>query len=87
MVVSYLLSFLGAGIAAGSNNIYMLIAGQAVIGVGFSSVALVYTVPSEILPRRWRPSKFAFVTTVADSADTFPVAQASINEVEALSMA
>ncbi len=60
MVVSYLLSFIGAAVAAGSKNMYMLIGGQAIIGVGFSSVALVYTVPSEVLPRRWRPSMFAF---------------------------
>jgi len=35
MVASYILSFIGCGIAAGARSMYMLIGGQAVIGVGF----------------------------------------------------
>ena len=51
------ISFIGAAIAPGSTNIYRLIAAQVLIGFGFSTVPLAYCVPSEILPRKWRPSK------------------------------
>jgi len=50
-------SFIGAAIAPGSKDIYRLIAAQTIIGVGFAAVPLAYAVPSEILPRRWRPRK------------------------------
>ena len=58
LVGSCIISFVGAAIAPGSNNIYRLIAAQTLIGVGFASVPLAYSVPSEILPRRWRPSTY-----------------------------
>ncbi|KAI5458796.1 putative siderophore iron transporter [Mariannaea sp. PMI_226] len=49
------LSFIGAAIAPGSKDIYRLIASQTLIGFGFATVPLAYSVPSEIVPRRWRP--------------------------------
>ncbi|UNI15994.1 hypothetical protein JDV02_002474 [Purpureocillium takamizusanense] len=49
------ISFVGCAIAPGSNTIYRLIGAQTLIGFGFASVPLAYCVPSEILPRRWRP--------------------------------
>jgi MFS family permease len=52
-----ILSFIGAAIAPGSANIYRLIGAQILIGFGFATVPLAYVVPSEILPRKWRPSK------------------------------
>ena len=52
------ISLIGAAIAPGSTDIYRLIAATVLIGVGFSSVGLAFAVPSEILPRKWRPSKF-----------------------------
>lgn len=57
LIGSCLISMIGSGIAPGSQNIYRLIAAQALIGFGFAGVPLTYTVPSEILPRKWRPSK------------------------------
>ena len=51
------LSFVGAGIAPGSRSIYRLIVAQILIGFGFATVPLAYCVPSEIVPRKWRPSK------------------------------
>ena len=51
-------SFVGAAIAPGSKDVYRLIAAQILIGVGFAAVPLAYAVPSEILPRKWRPRKF-----------------------------
>ena len=54
LVGSCLISFIGAGIAPGSQTIYRLIAAQVLIGFGFAVVPLAYAVPSEILPRRWR---------------------------------
>ncbi|KAH7394196.1 putative siderophore iron transporter [Phaeosphaeria sp. MPI-PUGE-AT-0046c] len=55
LVVTCLISFVGAGIAPGSHSIYRVIAAQTLIGFGFASVPLAYCIPSEILPRRWRP--------------------------------
>ena len=51
------IAFIGACIGPGSSNIYRLIGANILIGVGFASVPLAYTVPSEIVPRRWRPCK------------------------------
>jgi MFS family permease len=52
------ISFIGAAIAPGSKDIYRLIVAQILIGFGFATVPLAYCVPSEILPRKWRPSEF-----------------------------
>ena len=57
LVGSSAVSFIGACIAPGSSSIYRLIGANILIGVGFASVPLAYAVPSEILPRRWRPCK------------------------------
>lgn len=51
------IAFVGAAIAPGSASIYRLIGAQILIGFGFATVPLAYCVPSEILPRKWRPSK------------------------------
>lgn len=51
------ISFIGAAIAPGASDIYRVIAAQVLIGFGFATVPLAYAVPSEILPRKWRPSK------------------------------
>lgn len=56
IVGSCVLSMIGAGIAPGASTIYRVIAAQALLGVGLASVPLSYVVPSEILPRKWRPS-------------------------------
>jgi MFS family permease len=48
-------SFVGACIAPGSTSLYRLVGASVLIGIGFASVPLAYAVPSEILPRRWRP--------------------------------
>ncbi|KAJ6442541.1 siderophore iron transporter [Purpureocillium lavendulum] len=55
MVVCCVISFIGSAIAPGSESIYRLIVAQILIGFGFSSTALAYCVPSEILPKKWRP--------------------------------
>lgn len=57
LVGSSVISMIGAAIAPGSTDIYRLIVATVLIGVGFSSVGLAFAVPSEILPRKWRPSK------------------------------
>jgi MFS family permease len=56
LVGTTVIAFVGAAIAPGSGNIYRLIAAQTLLGFGFASSALAYAVPSEILPRKWRPS-------------------------------
>lgn len=57
LVVVCTISFIGACIAPGSSTIYRLIGANVLIGFGFAAVPLTYAVPSEILPRRWRPCK------------------------------
>ena len=57
LVSTCLISFVGSAIAPGSTSIYRVIVAQCLIGAGFAAVPLAYCVPSEILPRRWRPSK------------------------------
>ena len=59
LVGTSIISFIGAAIAPGSHDIYRLIVAQILIGFGFAAVPLAYCVPSEILPRRWRPSESA----------------------------
>ncbi|CAM1503636.1 Fc.00g012270.m01.CDS01 [Cosmosporella sp. VM-42] len=65
MVGSCVVSFIGSAIAPGSGNIYRLIVAQILIGFGFSSTALAYTVPSEILPKKWTPMVQASVNVAA----------------------
>ncbi|KAK5095834.1 hypothetical protein LTS08_007971 [Lithohypha guttulata] len=65
LVGSSLVSFVGAAIAPGSKDIYRLIASQVLIGFGFASVPLAYCVPSEILPRKWRPMAQAGINIAA----------------------
>lgn len=55
LVVGCAVSVIGAGIAPGSSNIYRLIIAQILQGIGFAANTLAYAVPSEIVPRRWRP--------------------------------
>ena len=57
LVTGSTISFIGAAIAPGSESIYRLIVAQILIGFGFATTPLAYCVPSEILPRKWRPSK------------------------------
>ena len=57
LVVPCVISFIGTAIAPGSGNIYRLIVAQILQGFGFAVVPLAYCVPSEICPRKWRPSK------------------------------
>jgi MFS family permease len=65
LVGSSVVSFIGSAIAPGSGNIYRLIVAQILIGVGFASVPLGYCVPSEILPRKWRPMAQACINVWA----------------------
>jgi hypothetical protein len=52
-----IISFIGSAIAPGSTSMPRLIVAQILIGFGFATVPLAYSVPSEIVPRKWRPSK------------------------------
>ncbi|KEF52257.1 uncharacterized protein A1O9_11497 [Exophiala aquamarina CBS 119918] len=58
-------AFIGCAIAPGSHSIDRLIAAQTLIGVGFAVVPLAYAVPSEILPRKWRPLAQGFCNSAA----------------------
>lgn len=42
------ISFIGAAIAPGANNIYRVIVAQILIGFGFAAVPLAYAIPSEV---------------------------------------
>lgn len=65
LVAACLLAFVGCAIAPGSHSIGRLIAAQTLIGVGFAGIPLAYCVPSEILPRRWRPMVQAVLNVAA----------------------
>ncbi len=78
LIVSCAIAFIGSGIAPGSGSIYRLIAAQTLIGVGFAAIPITFSIPSEILPRKWRPSKFsndAFGICQEMRSDLFLVAQ------------
>ncbi|KAI8936115.1 hypothetical protein NX059_007614 [Plenodomus lindquistii] len=61
---------IGSAIAPGSQSLYRVIVAQVIIGIGFSALPLGLSVPSEIMPRRWRPvcqgivNSFAWVGAV-----------------------
>ncbi|KEF62747.1 uncharacterized protein A1O9_00720 [Exophiala aquamarina CBS 119918] len=55
MVGACLTAFVGSAIGAGANSLWRLVFSQTLQGVGVAIVSVVYTVPAEILPRRWRP--------------------------------
>ncbi|KAL1653567.1 hypothetical protein SLS61_003713 [Didymella pomorum] len=75
LIATGVVAFIGCGIAPGSQDINRLIAAQALIGVGAASLPLVYVVPSEILPRRWRPVAQAGINvTSIIAASAGPVA-------------
>ncbi|KAN0112347.1 putative siderophore iron transporter [Hyaloscypha variabilis] len=59
------ISFIGAAIAPGSDTIYRLIVAQILVGFGFATVPLAYCVPSEILPKKWRPMVQASMNVAA----------------------
>ena len=65
LVGSCVISFIGSAIAPNSGSIFRLIAAQTLIGFGFAAVPLAYCVPSEILPRRWRPMAQAGINVAA----------------------
>ena len=58
LVGATVIAFIGSAMAPGSKSIGRLIAAQTLIGAGLAVIPLTFTVPSEILPRKWRPSKF-----------------------------
>lgn len=65
LVTTCMISFVGSAIAPGAQSIFRLIGAQVLIGVGFAAVPLAYCVPSEILPRRWRPMAQALMNVAA----------------------
>ena len=58
MISMSLVPFVGAAIAPTSANIHRVIGAQIMIGVGFATVPLAYSIPSEVFPRKWRPCEF-----------------------------
>lgn len=58
LIGASVVSFVGAAIAPRSTNIYTLIVAQILIGFSLAVIPLTYSIPSEILPRRWRPCEF-----------------------------
>ena len=48
LIVTCTISFIGAAIAPGANNIYRVIVAQILVGFGFAAVPLAYAIPSEV---------------------------------------
>ncbi|EXJ67988.1 uncharacterized protein A1O5_08602 [Cladophialophora psammophila CBS 110553] len=65
LVSTLTISFIGAGVCPGSQTMYRLIGGHIMIAIGFSCTPLAYAIPSEILPRRWRPIGQVWVNIAA----------------------
>lgn len=63
LVICAGISFVGAAIAPNASSIGRVIAAQTLIGFGFACIPLVLSVPSEIVPRRWRPRTFSMQST------------------------
>lgn len=76
IVIFAMVSFVGAAIAPGSTHIGRLIAAQVLVGFGFVVMPLAQVIPSEILPRKWRPS----MSPPPQLASLPPLRKASMNE-------
>ena len=72
LVACAAISFIGCAIAPGASSIYRVIGAQTMIGFGFACIPLALSVPSEIVPRRWRPRmfKFPYPTKLSRSASS-----------------
>jgi hypothetical protein len=55
------LAIVGAFIIPGSSGPGRILAGQTLIGFGNTMMALTFSIPSEILPTRWRTSRYQYV--------------------------
>ena len=55
-----LIGVVGAAIAPGATSINRVIAAQVLLGFALVSVPLTGCIPSEILPRKWRPGASNF---------------------------
>ena len=51
------IAIIGSAVAPGSTDIHRLIACQVLIGFGVAMAPLSYAIPSEIVPRKWRPGE------------------------------
>lgn len=51
------LACIGAFIAPGAHSAGRILAAQGMIGFGNAMMSITFAVPSEILPKKWRPSK------------------------------
>lgn len=59
------IAFVGAAIAPGSQSIFRLMGASVMVGCGLGAGTLGYAVPSEIVPRRWRPLFQALINVAA----------------------
>ncbi|KPI34535.1 putative transporter [Cyphellophora attinorum] len=71
-----IIAFIGAAIAPGSQSTWRLIFAMTLQGVGVALCSVVYTIPAEILPRRWRP--MAQAVLLAGAAASCMVAPLSL---------
>ncbi|KAM0791525.1 hypothetical protein ACM66B_005975 [Microbotryomycetes sp. NB124-2] len=60
------IAFAGCAIAPGADTLIRVVGAQIMIGIGFAAVPLAYAIPSEILPRRWRPLAQSLNNTAAN---------------------
>lgn len=80
------IAFVGAAIAPGSGSIYRLIGASLMIGFGLGAGTLGYAVPSEIVPRRWRPLFQALINVAAGlGAVTGPLVIGALTQQDTLS--
>ena len=79
------IAFVGAAIAPGSASIFRLIGASVMVGCGLGAGTLGYAVPSEIVPRRWRPLFQALINVAAGlGAVTGPLVIGALTQQDTL---
>ncbi|KAH7089425.1 putative siderophore iron transporter [Paraphoma chrysanthemicola] len=68
LLVGCAMGVIGCAIVPGSSSISRVIVGQTVKGFGYATTPLLYAIPSEILPNKWRPMAQAIINIGAATA-------------------
>ncbi|OAL54691.1 putative siderophore iron transporter [Pyrenochaeta sp. DS3sAY3a] len=68
LLVGCAMGIIGCAIVPGSSSIARVIAGQTIKGFGYATTPMLYAIPSEILPNKWRPIAQAIINIAAACA-------------------
>ncbi|KZM23649.1 transmembrane transport [Ascochyta rabiei] len=68
LLIGCMMGVIGCAIVPGSSSISRVIVGQTIKGFGYATTPLLYAIPSEILPNKWRPMAQGIVNMAASCA-------------------